>query len=332
MQPRANQTFALACCLAFAACTKSSSVDSDTGTAAARVVEIYAAASLGRTLDALEGPFEAAHPGVDLRIELSGSRIACNKVADQGRPGSAVFSADFELIDELLVPKHADFNLLFARNALVLAYAPKGKAAKALDGGASWQKVASRPDIAVGIANPALAPVGYRALLALRLNDRVAAPELRLGTTIEAQIEASHMRPDVAKLVAPLQAGELDMAFLYRSEALQHGLSFVDLDDRIDFSDVTHQELYRTASYEIPATGTFAPRKVRGRAAVYGLTIPKNAPHADLAVQLVEFLLSDAGRKLAAKGHMELFAAGELKSHGELPAVLATAAEQGAVP
>lgn len=287
-----------------------------------RVVTVFAAASMGPALDLLEPRFEAEHPGADLRVELSGSQLACAKISDQGREADLVLSADYELIDRALVPRFAGFNLLFGNNALVLAYDPQSPIARELQSGEPWQRLLARPGVRVGVANPALAPVGYRAMLALQLNDRLAPEPLRLGAAIAARIDREHMRPDVTKLLAPLQAGELDAAFVYASEAKQHGLPFVQLDPRIDFSAVEHQAIYAGAAYEIPAEGGGESRVVRGSAAVYGLTIPKSAPHRDLAVELVSLLLSEDGRALAARAHMDLYTAAERTVHGALPADL----------
>ena len=282
-------------------------------------VSILAAASLGPTLHAVEREFEQKNPGVDVRVELSGSRLACNKVADQGRAADIVLSADYGLIDGILVPEHADFNLLFAANAVVIAY-PKGSpVALRFANNEPWQKVLADPKVIVGVANPALAPVGYRAMLALDLNDRVSAQALRLGAAIKAKIKPEHQRPDVTKLIAPLEAGEVDVAFVYRSEADLHGLESVSLDPRIDFSSTEHELTYASVSMSLPAMGNRHARKVKGSAAIYGLTILKDAKHPNLARRFVELMLSRNGRALAKASQLQIFPEASLRVHGSLP-------------
>lgn len=206
----------------------------------------------------------------------------------------------------------------------MLAYSPASPLAAHLQAGAPWQQALARGGWRVGIANPQTAPVGYRALLALQLNDAVAAHDLRVGSTIAAELRPAWQRPDASKLLAPLQAGDLDAAFVYRSEALQHGLPHVRLDPRIDFSDPAHQPLYASAALRLPQSD----ERVRGSTAWYGLTIPTAAPRPMLARLFVNHLLSEPGRHMAAAHHLPLVAAKELQVHGRTPPGLLASAER----
>ena len=311
------QGWLLGLCLALGACHRGS-------VPAPEVLTVFAASSLGPLLDDLSEEFRAANPQVQVRLELSASRVACMKVATQGREADVVLSADAELIDDLLMPDATSFNVLFAQNGLVIAYNADSPLATELQHGTPWQKALSRGDWRIGIANPETAPVGYRALLALRLNDTVAARELRLGGTIAAALRPEWQRPDVTKLLAPLQAGDLDAAFVYRSEALQHGLPYVTLDKRIDFSNATHQALYASATILLPESKAV----VRGNTAWYGVTIPFNARRPNLARLFVNHLLSEAGRSIAAEHHLPLVPPSEIRVHGHAPPGLLASAER----
>ena len=86
-------------------------------------VVVFAAASLARAISDLEEPFERAHPGLDLRLELGGSQEICRRVAELGRPADVVATSDGKVIDEILRPRYARFNLLFTANELTLAHA-----------------------------------------------------------------------------------------------------------------------------------------------------------------------------------------------------------------
>ena len=59
-----------------------------------REVVVFAAASLARALSDLEQQLEARHPDLDLRLEISGSQVACRKVAELNRRGDVVAVAD----------------------------------------------------------------------------------------------------------------------------------------------------------------------------------------------------------------------------------------------
>ncbi len=297
--------------LLLGACTRAPPAHTDS------FVTVFAAASLGATLDALKSEFVAARPGVEVRVELSASELACAKIADQGREADLVMSADYDIIDRQLVPEHADFNLLFAHNALVIAYRHDTPVGTALAAGTPWQQVLAAPDARVGIANPALAPVGYRALLALALNDRFAPEDLRLGAVIKDHLHPRHQRPDATKLIAPVEAGDIDAAFVYRTEAAAAGLRYVALDPRIDFSDPALASDYALAEIEI--TGAAGPHKVRGSPAIYGLTVPTRARRPDLAWAFLRLLFSERGRALAAQRQLRVYVPTEMPLHGASP-------------
>lgn len=233
---------------------------------------------MGPTLEALREPFEAEHPGARLRTELSSSRQACAKVSDQGRVADLVVSADEGVLRELLLGRHTRELVRFAGNRLVVA-AVKGSAVGRRLASEPWQRVVADPKVRVGIADPAQAPVGARALEALRLNDaQVQDPALRVGAGVTARLTGRFVRPDVSKLIAPLETGELDAAFVYESEARQYGFAFILLDPSIDGS-----------------TTTF-----------YALAVPREAPHPELAAALITLLLSDRGRAIAGEHYLSL--------------------------
>src|SRR4051794_29381257 len=102
------------------------------------IVTIFAAASMGATLDATKKQFTHAHADVDIHIEQSGSRLACTKVTEQGRHPDILISADHELAEEL-IPTYATFSLTIAHNPLVLAYTPSGRVATRLANLEPWQ-------------------------------------------------------------------------------------------------------------------------------------------------------------------------------------------------
>lgn len=244
-------------------------------------VVVFAAASMGPTLEALAGPFAAANPGAHLEVELSSSRAACTKVTEQGRSADLVLSADSEQLRELLVPKHASELTRFASNRLVFAALANREIGKRL-ATEPWQKVATTPALRIGIADPAQAPVGARTIAALQANDTVETDAtLRVGATLLELLKGPAVRPDVSKLIAPLETGELDAAFLYESEAKQYGFAYALLDARIDGS-----------------TTTF-----------YAASVPKNAPHPGKGEALLALLLSDKGRKVAARHHLTMLGA-----------------------
>lgn len=241
-------------------------------------VTVFAAASMGPTLEALAPELQKVIPGARLEVELSSSRAACAKVSDQSRSADLVISADSELLRGMLVPEHASRLTRFASNRLVLAAVRDSGIGKRL-ATEPWQRIVAPPDVRIGIADPEQAPVGRRAVEALRLNDAIVEDaELRVGGALAARLTDRFVRPDVAKLIAPLETGELDAAFIYESEAKQYGFAYVVLDARIDGSATTF----------------------------YAASVPTRARHPAHGDALLALLLSPTGRRLAALHHLTM--------------------------
>jgi len=85
-------------------------------------VIIFHAGSLSVPVDALTSAFQAAHPHVSFQTEASGSNAAARKISELKREADVMMSADYVVIDKLLIPEYADWNIQFARNEMVLAY------------------------------------------------------------------------------------------------------------------------------------------------------------------------------------------------------------------
>ena len=89
---------------------------------------MFHAGSLNVPFETVEKEFEARYPKIDLLREASGSTKAARKITDKKRPCDIMASAGYKVIDKLLIPKYADWNIRFATNQLVLCYTGKRKA------------------------------------------------------------------------------------------------------------------------------------------------------------------------------------------------------------
>jgi molybdate/tungstate transport system substrate-binding protein len=239
---------------------------------------------------AIAAAFEARNPGVKVVRESSGSRAAARKIADLGRVCDVMVSADYTVIDELLMGKHATWNLIFATNEMVVAY-PDTLLPGLVPGLDNWQQLLAAKGARVGHADPNSDPCGYRALMVMQL------AELESGAKgLQAAITKNtvgHIRPKASDLVALLEVGELDYAFLYRSVAVQHQVPYLELPPSINLGDPTRADDYAAATVDVsgPKPGTHI-KKV-GAAVAYGVTIPANSLHPELALDFVEFLVQE---------------------------------------
>ncbi len=253
------------------------------------VLTVFHAGSLTVPFEHLAQEFEERY-GVEVHLEAYGSVTAVRQVVELGRTCDVIAVADYKLIPKLMWPQHADWCIVFATNEVVIAYTEASLYADEV-GADSWPDVLCREGVRVGRSDPTQDPCGYRALLVLRLAEayyNASGLYERLLSKPEQVI-----RPKSHDLVALLQAGQLDYAFLYKSVAMQYELKFVDLPPEIDLGHPEYADLYATASIYVEGLG-----EVRGEPIAYGITIPKCAERADLALKFVKLLLGDVGASI----------------------------------
>jgi molybdate/tungstate transport system substrate-binding protein len=272
--------------------------------------------------------FEAEHPGVDVEIEGHGSIQVIRQVTELGTEADVLAVADCSLIPMMMynlqIPgtseNYADWYMTFATNHMVIAYTSQSKYADQIDN-TNWYKILSMPDVNVGIADPRLDSSGYRALMTCELaglyygNESIFqnvlgsfSPPITVsegnGTyTIKVPEIIEPLKADVQgseiALIATVESGDIDYAFMYQSVAEQQGLRFIQLPPEIDLSSDAYEKLTSGLSVEIEfqrfasVTPVFECQPIS-----YGITIPKNAPHPDLAVDFIKFIFSDTGQKI----------------------------------
>ncbi len=260
---------------------------------------IFHAGSLTIPLQRLMAAFQESHPAVRFAAEGSGSRTAARKVSELGRLADIVMSADYTVIDELLIPEFAEWNIEFARNTMVIAYTDRSAYADEITPD-NWYEVLTRPGVIYGRADPDVDPCGYRTLMVWELAEAYyQAPGLY--QRLEEHCPPGNVRPKSVELIALLQSGNMDYAFEYRSVAVQHGLRFVELPDEINLSRAEYAEFYAKARVEVSGKEPGTTITKTGKPIIYGVTIPKNAPHPTLAAEFVAFVIGPKGREILSQ-------------------------------
>lgn len=256
-------------------------------------VVMFHAGSLTMPFEAMEKEFEARYPGVDLQREASGSQAAARKVTDLYKPCDIMASADFKVIDKLLIPKHADWNIRFATNELVLCYTDKSKFAKEVNA-KNWDNILQRKGVVWGHSDPNLDPCGYRALMVLQLAEKYYRKP-GLYKNILANRPLENIRPKSVELVSLLQTGNMDYAWEYRSVAVQHGLKYVSLPDKINLGNYKEDPYYSQAVVKVTGAKPGEYMDMKGESTTYGVTLIKDAPNKEAAVAFLEYMLDPKG-------------------------------------
>lgn len=251
---------------------------------------IFHAGSLSMPFKAIADTFMKIHPGINVLAEASGSIDAARKITELNRPCDIMASADYSVIDNLLVPEFADDNIKFAANEMAIVFNDKSRYASQIDS-TNWAEILMKEDVAFGRADPNSDPCGYRTLLTLKL----------AGVNSEKFTEKDQkfIRPKEVDLLALLDVNAVDYIFLYKSVAVQHNLRYAQLPESVNLSNPELNDIYSKVSVQVRGAKPGETMTMSGEAMVYGVTVLRNAPNKKAAEAFIEFLLSEeGGRKI----------------------------------
>ncbi len=255
---------------------------------------IFHAGSLSVPMQQLKAAFLEEHPGLEIQSEAAGSRSCARKISDLGRDCDVFASADYTVIDQLLIPDFASWNISFASNEMALAYTSDSRYFDEIGSG-NWYEILGKDDVAYGRSEPDSDPCGYRTVLCLHLAERYYALPMAKGLLAK---DVNLIRPKETDLLGMLESGVLDYVFIYKSVALQHGLQILELPEEINLGSPELADIYALAGVEISGKTPGSTIKKRGEPMVYGLTIPRGAPNRGKALEFVHFMLSEKGQAI----------------------------------
>jgi molybdate/tungstate transport system substrate-binding protein len=319
-------------------------------------MRVLLAGSLVIPFDQLESAFEAQHPGVDVLMEGHGSIQCIRHVSELGQLADVVAVADYALIPMLMYATHdpetgepyASWTLQFATNQLGLAYTPQSAYADEINVD-NWYDVVARPGVLLGLSDPRFDACGYRGLMATQMAeqyygddgifDRVLSGRFIQRVRVQTQdgVDTIYVpellqpreqsglatRGSSVRLLGLLESGDLDYAFEYESVSRQHDLEFLALPPEINLSDEAHQADYARVRVKLDYQ-RFASvdPEFEGKTISYGITIPTNAPHPDLAAELIQFLLGPEGQEIMAQNQHPMILPPVVDNKAALPDTL----------
>ncbi|WP_025209821.1 tungstate ABC transporter substrate-binding protein WtpA [Hippea sp. KM1] len=273
-------------------------------------IVVFHAGSLSVPLNKIAAAFEKEYPQYKVVLEASGSRMAARKISDLHRPADVMASADYSVIDNLLIDTgNARFNALFATNEMVIAFTDKSRFANKINPN-NWVDILLRKGVVVGHSNPNDDPCGYRAMLVAKLaekyyNKKGFFKELfgypdyyQNGFEKKGKVI---VRPKETDLLALLNMHYIDYIFIYKSVAIQHNLRFIELPKEVCLCCKQFNKIYNTVSFKVSGKKPNEFITKRGSAMIYGLTIPENdnSPvNRKGAVLFVKFILSKKGQQI----------------------------------
>lgn len=302
-----------------------SAADSTAAGAAGGAIVVFTAASVALPIRAALDTF-AAREHVTVDQENGGSLDIARKLTELHQIPDVVVLADYDVFRRLLMPDQTTWYADFARNRMVLAFTDKSKFASEVDS-ANWPKILQRPGVELGRANPDLDPNGYRTLLTMQLAEQYYKQPGLYDALIKLS-PAKNVRPKEADLVGVLQAGEFDYIWSYESLARATKLRYIRLPSAIDLGTPGDTDIYAKASVRVAGKTPRDTLTIKGEPIVYALSIPKAAPHPEVAERFVAFLLSPEGRALMRATRLDALGTPVITGSGAPASVRAAASAQ----
>lgn len=286
---------------------------------------ILHAGSLSVPFDKMAEEYISDNPQVTVNAESAGSRTTIRKVTELDKPCDIIGSADYAAIEELMFPDWADWYICFARNQMVIAYRDGAPFASDIaDGTRTWFDVLRNEEVTYGHSDPDADPCGYRTLMTVQLAEKYyyeeagdfgVTPDENAAGLYDALIQLPEggtevdrgrtggdwgevVKPKSVDLLYLLESGDLDYAFEYRSVAQQREFGYVELPTEIDLSSLEFEDFYGEVQVDVTGSEPGTTSMLTGAPIVYGLTIPTDAPHEELALDFVEFILGSEGQQI----------------------------------
>lgn len=248
---------------------------------------IFHAGSLSVPVKQITEAYQQDHPEVEFLTEAAGSVASIRKITDLHRHCDILLSADYAIIDKMMIPDYSNWNIRFAANEMAIVYADE--AADSINA-INWPRVLANDKVRYGRSDPDSDPCGYRTLLVLDLAERMLHhPDLRQNLL---EKDRRYMRPKETDLIALLETRTVDYIFIYRSVAVQHQLGYLLLPDSINLKNPELADWYQSARVEIVGSAPGTKIAQHGEPMIYGLTIPNSAPNPELATDFLDFFLN----------------------------------------
>jgi molybdate/tungstate transport system substrate-binding protein len=280
---------------------------------------VFGAGTLAVPFKQVDALFQKKYPGVAVEPQFGGSVKMAKQITELHQQADILAVADYNVIPKYLFggegkQGYATWYAGFARNAITFTYTDKSKYAHDINAG-NWYQLLARPGVEIGRSNPDTDPSGYQTVQMLDLATKhYKIPDL--AKKILANAPLANMRDTETSLISALQIGQIDYLAIYRSDALQHHLKYLELPATINLSDPALAAQYKAA------VAHTKNGDLPGRPIVYALTIPTNAPHADWAEKYVAFLLGPEGQEVMKRNGFGEFKPAYAVAPDKMPAAL----------
>ena len=280
---------------------------------------IFHAGSLSVPFRQLADEYMKLNPGAKILMEPAGSLVCARKVTELRKPCDIIASADYMVIDELIIPEYASWSIKFATNEIVIAFREESRYSSEIDS-SNWMNILLRDDVVYSRSDPDSDPCGYRSVMAFKLAEKYyGVPGLEERLTAK---DKNFIRPKEVDLIALVEAGAADYMFQYKSVARQHNLKYIELPDRINLGNPLLNEHYNSVSVDVAGKTPGSKMTVRGDYINYSLAVLRDAPNNKGATDFVSFMLSPEGVEIFMRNGQDPVSPPETEQPSMIPSGL----------
>ena len=215
LSQRAFMCFIMLCALFLAACGSATTTSTSTSTAtpAPVTLNVFAAASLTGSFNAIAVKYQQAHPNVTIKYNFAGTQILEQQIAN-GAPADVFASADLANMQKASAAGLVGSSQVFVKNRLTVII-PAGN-----PGNINSLQDLSRKGVKIDIEAPTV-PAGKYSLQVLAKMALSPAYGPAYVSAVKANFVS--LETDVKSVVTKVQLGEVDAGFVYVTDATAAG-------------------------------------------------------------------------------------------------------------
>ncbi|MDS0256972.1 substrate-binding domain-containing protein [Thermoplasmatales archaeon AK] len=142
-------------------------------------------------------------------------------------------------------------------------------------------------NVKIGISDPISDPAGYRAWIVMEIAGSVLTGN---ETYFTGRIQGSHSNvtaSSAADLVSPLETGQIQFLFIYKSAAITKGLHYVPLNDTFNLGNASLASFYSRFQYSAEGQ-TFT-----GTPVLLFASVPANESTSSIGMKFISFLINN---------------------------------------
>jgi molybdate/tungstate transport system substrate-binding protein len=268
------------------------------------------------------------YPTLSYNYIFEGSRLAANEITQANKSFDIYASADYRIIPEQLVPSYASWYIIFASNSMTVMYTNHSRYSNEITP-ANWYQVITRPGVIVGVSNKDTDPSGSQAIFMLQLAGQLYYQNFsyiydQLYVTKAANHELIVV-PTETTLNAQLDTGAVDYVLTYSSEAISHKFQYLNLDPKVNLSNLTLADWYAKATVTINGKST------KGAPIFYDLTIPTNSPDPSIGAAFIKAIFSAQGQTILQSNGLQPLNPVFVYNQAAVPADIIQAIQQAGI-